>query len=173
MISVGPLVPLGIILKIFKKVSGNFDIIAENFENCFITFWEIFRKILRIIAENFENHFKIFEKNFVDFGKYFGRFRKVFRKILTIKSSVKFRLTNKFWSVSRNSIKIFEYYFENFQKKFWNILRIVMENIEKYFENSEKYIGKFRKSWQKISEYFEKYFGNLREVLQTISKNTF
>ncbi len=60
-----------------------------------------------------------------DVEKYFGKCRKLFRKISTIKSFVKFQIKLKgpFREVSRNITKIFENYLQKFQKKkfgkFW------------------------------------------------------
>ncbi len=66
-----------------------------------------------------------------DFEKYFGHSRNVFRKILTVKPFVKFWLTEIFRDVSKNIIKIFEYYFENFQKKIRMVSIIITDNLEK------------------------------------------
>ncbi len=68
-----------------------------------------------------------------DFEKYVEHFGKVFWKILTIISFVKFCVSKIFRNVSRNITKIFENHFENFQKKFRKISRIIMESLEKYF----------------------------------------
>ncbi len=82
--------------------------------------------------------------------KCFAKFWELFRQILTIKSFVKFRITN------RNISWCFEKYYQNFWKLFWKISknirkisRIIAENFENYFITFWEI---FRKILRSISE---------------------
>ncbi len=111
--------------KILRNILKNFENMAGNFENYFIIFWGIFRKILRIISENVENNFKKFHKISRNtsniFEKYFGIFGdKLLKKFLV-----------KFWKIWR-PIKLFRKNFssisDNFKKKLWRISRSISQN---------------------------------------------
>ncbi len=107
-------------------------------------FREVLPKFLRIIL-------KIFKKNFEN---YYGKFRKVFYKILKniLENSEKYigKVRKSLWKIS-----------EDFEKYFLNKFRVgtILENVENFFG---KFWEVFRKISKIIPENFNKYFGKIK-----------
>ncbi len=94
-------------------------------------------------SENFKTISKNFEINCGRFRKILGHFPKVFRKILTIKLFVKFRINNGHIS------GCFKKYYQNFWVLFWKFSKKISEGFKNCY-------GEFRKVIR-----FWKFRGNL------------